>query len=149
VHAVDLVACAIPKDLIEFCQDGMVDLQFLTARAANQMMVIVPGNFVNQLTAADMASKHQALFGQKGQGAIDGWLGQTRHQPPRPLVDFYWRQMPVIILKDVQDYPALGGHPVSSGMQRLDKRIVHNKILLLQKVAITYFINNRSFLSKN
>ena len=55
----------------------MVDLHFSPALAADQVMVIRLGNFVDQVTAARLGRTNQSIFGQEFQRAVNSRFGQA------------------------------------------------------------------------
>ena len=63
VHTINPITCALLELLVQRPKQGMIDLPCFAASPADQVVMIVTGNFVYQLPAADVRRKHQALLG--------------------------------------------------------------------------------------
>lgn len=94
-------------DLLKWC---VVNLYFLTAFTADQMVVILFGDLVDQVPAAHVGGARQPVFCQEFQGAVDGRLGQSGQRLAGSLVDLGRWQVSIRMVKDVQDGHALGSH---------------------------------------
>ena len=66
MDVIDLVTSAGLELLVERLEQVVVDLTGAAADAADQVVVVAPGDLINELTIPDMRGQHQALLGQEG-----------------------------------------------------------------------------------
>ena len=99
---------------VERFERGMLDLYFAAAFAADQVMMILPGDFIDEVSAADMGRVCQSVFCQEFERAVDGGFRQTRDVMAGLLKDFAGRKMPVGVMQNVQDRQTLGRHTKSA-----------------------------------
>lgn len=66
VRCIDLKTGLLVETLNQVLQQRMLNFTGLPADTADQVVVIVPGNLVDQLPAAHMCGQHHSLFCQKG-----------------------------------------------------------------------------------
>lgn len=59
-------------------QSFVIDLNFCTTLAADQVMVVLPGDLVDQVTAAHVCGINQAILCQEIQGAVHRGFRQAR-----------------------------------------------------------------------
>ena len=111
VDVIDLVTGASLELLVERLEQVVVDLTGAAAVAADQVVVVAPGDLINELTIPDMRGQHQALLGQEAQCAVDGRISQARQRCGGLLADGDWGQVGACLGEDIQDRHALGRHP--------------------------------------
>lgn len=58
-------------------QQGMLDLDFATTDAANNVVVIVTGDLVTQMSIAGLRGAHKTVLRQEFERTIHGRLGET------------------------------------------------------------------------
>ena len=77
MQAIDLVACSLLELFIERLKKFVFDLLGVAAPAADQVMMVAPGDFVDHLPVTDMSRHDQALVVQEIERAIDSGLRQA------------------------------------------------------------------------
>lgn len=87
VHTIDPITCALLELLVERPKQGMIDLPCFAASPADQVVMIMPGDFVYQLPAADVRRKHQSLLSQETKGTVNRGLRHSGKQLARPVED--------------------------------------------------------------
>lgn len=85
----------------------MIDFDRLPASPADQVIVVVFGDLVNQLPRADVGSQDKILLGQEDQRPVDGGFREAGHHLAGALENFGWREVFSRLAKDVQDRQAL------------------------------------------
>lgn len=88
---------------VKLFEQGMLDLEFCSALAADQVMVALFGYLVDQMSATHVGRTSQPVFGQEFQRAVDRWLGQTGDIKAGAFIDFGRRKMFVRMVQGVQD----------------------------------------------
>ena len=66
----------------------MLYLYFLTANAANNMMMIITGNFIREPAMTGMSRVRQPVLCQKLKGPVNGRFRESGQIPFRLFVDF-------------------------------------------------------------
>jgi hypothetical protein len=111
VDVIDLVTGAGLELLVKRLEQVVADLTGAAATAADQVVVVAPGDLIHELTIPDMRGQHQALLGQEAQCAVDGRIGQAGQRCGGFLADGDWGQVGACLREDIQDRHALGRHP--------------------------------------
>lgn len=88
VHTIDPITCALLELLVQRPKQGVIDLPCFAASPADQVVMIMPGDFVYQLPATDVRRKHQPLLGQKTEGPVNRGLRHSGKQLARTVEDF-------------------------------------------------------------
>ncbi len=99
MRAVDFKASLFFKLGKQRGQLAVIDLNGITAFAANQVMVVAPGGLVNEMPVADMRDQYQALVGQEIQRAVNGRFSKTRQALDGALINGDWAEMPAVFFK--------------------------------------------------
>lgn len=102
---------------VEGCERSMFDLNFYAAFTADEMMMVLFGDLINEMSAADMSGMHQSILGQELERAVDGRLGQAGEVLSGTLIDLGRRKMPVRMVKYVQNGQALRRHAKATRVQ--------------------------------
>ncbi len=79
----------------------VVNLNRVAAFPANQVMVVAPGGFINEMPVADMRDQYQALVGQEIQRAVNGGFGEPRQALDGALINGDWAEVPAIFFKNL------------------------------------------------
>jgi hypothetical protein len=91
-------------------------VQLRAAIPANQVMVIVSGQLIGQVTTANLGGVDNPVPGQEFQRAVDGWFGHTGLV--NTFVNLRRGEMAAIV-QGLQDGKTLGGHAISARAQGL------------------------------
>ena len=121
-------------------------VQLCAADPANQVMVIVSGQLIGQVTTANLGGMDNAVPGQEFQRAVDGGLGHTGLVDA--LVNLRRGEMPTI-MQGLQDGKTLGGHAIAAFTQGpgVDGKAGH-VYSLLQKLSIIIICNKAALSTK-
>jgi hypothetical protein len=92
------------------------EVQLRAAGPANQVVVIVPGQFIGQVAASNLGGIDNTVPGQKLQSAVDGGFSHTGLVDV--FVDLCRGKMPTS-MQGLQNGETLGSHAVSAGSQGL------------------------------
>jgi hypothetical protein len=95
----------------------VIDLHFRATLTADQVVVVMLGNLIDQVPAAHVGGADQAILSQEFQRAIYGRFCQTGDILAGALIDFGRGYMPVRVVQDVQDCHPLGGHTKAARTQ--------------------------------
>jgi hypothetical protein len=125
VQAINLIAGFGAELLVKRFQELMIYLLRCAACPANQVMVIVTGDFIHQLPIANMGCQDKALFRQKAESAIHRRFGHGGQNALSLPEDFLRREMTAGVLQDLQDEQPLRGHAKASLVQRFNNLIEH------------------------
>jgi hypothetical protein len=63
VNTIDFVTCVGSEFCVQILQQLMIDLDYLAAFTANQVVVIMTGDFIDHPPAAYMCGQYQILLG--------------------------------------------------------------------------------------
>jgi hypothetical protein len=88
VHTIDSITCAFLELLVQRPKQGVIDLPCFAASPADQVVMIMPGDFVYQLPAPDVRRKNQPLLSQKIEGPVNRGLRHSGKQLARTVEDF-------------------------------------------------------------
>lgn len=120
MNRVDPEAGPILQAVKEGNQLCVVNVLHLPADPADQVVVVVPGDLVDQLPVTDVRHQDQALLGQKVKRPVDGGLGQPRELAVDLLEDFARGEMFLSFDKHAQDGQALGGQAKALGAEMVE-----------------------------
>ncbi len=93
---------------IKFIQRRVIYLNFGTAFAADQMVVFLFGNLVDQMAVAYVGRVRQSILGQEFERAVDGRFGQAGDVMAGLLVYFTRREMPARMIAKRAGSPCAG-----------------------------------------
>ncbi len=102
---------------VEGFERSMFDLNFYAAFTADEVMMVLFGNLINEMSAADMRGMRQSILGQELERAVDGRLGQAGEVLSGAFVDLGRRKVPARMMKYVQDGQALRRHTKAARVQ--------------------------------
>lgn len=119
---------------VKFFERGMFDLHFGVAFAADQVMVVLLRNFVDQVTAAHVGGARQPVIGEKLQGAVHGGFCQAGQGRLYAGKDFDRGEMCALVVQDMDDRHALGRHPKSALSQLGGVLVRTAHIILIAKI---------------
>ena len=90
--------------------------QFLRSAAdlTDQVMVVMPGDLINQLSAAHVRCAGEVIIRQELEGAVHSRFGDSGQGLERPFVYLMGSQMSAIMVEDMQDGHALRGEAKAS-----------------------------------
>ena len=100
----------------------MLDLHFLSAEAADQVVVIALRQFIRQVAAARIGRGDDVIFCQEFQRAVDSRLGHARDALTRLYVNLGRGKVSARLLEDVQDGMTLRRHAEAARLQFIGER---------------------------
>ena len=93
---------------------GMVDLDLATAFAADQVMMVLLRDFVDQMSVAYVGGAGQSVLGQELERSVNGGLRQTGGNFFGTSKHLGRRKMRTFVMKNVHDSHPLRGHAESA-----------------------------------
>lgn len=91
----------------------VIDLHGVSAAPADQVMMVVPGGFVNEVPITDVGDQGQMVLHQELERAVHCGLCQPGEAMYGALVNRCGRHVPPIFLQDLQDCQSLGCQAVA------------------------------------
>lgn len=135
---IQFIAGLRAKLTIEVLKRGMPDLHRRAALTADQMMVMLFGQLIDDPSSAHVCRKQDAFSREVFQGPVDRRLGQPWEFFARLFVHLHRRKMPMRVMQHMQDGIALRCDAQSTGAKAGGKTFSTGHFLLLQEVAIIY-----------
>lgn len=102
---------------VEVLKQPVPHLDLAAADPANEMVMILPGNFIGQMTAGGPGGTCQAVFRKKLERAVNGWFGESGQIMFCLLIDLTRGKMFPCMTEHMQDRQALRRHPESAGAE--------------------------------
>jgi hypothetical protein len=115
----------------ERLETGMLDLHFLSAGSADQMVVVMPGDFIDQVPIPVEGREYYIVLGQEFQRAVDSRLGHARDALTRQLINLGRGKVSARLLEDVQDGMTLLRHAEAARLQFIGERFRARHRLLI------------------
>ena len=95
--------------MIDTRELGVIHFHLFPAILTDDMVMIVIGDFIDQLAAADMRRQGKAVLLEEFQRAINGGFGQPRQGKARQRIHLGGGQVFSGVLQDLQHDQPLGG----------------------------------------
>lgn len=102
---------------VELFERGVFDLDFCAALSANEVMMVLLGNLIDQTPTAHVGGMRQSILCQELERAIDGWFGQAGQVAFGALVYLRGREVTAGVMKHMQDGKTLGRHAKAARAQ--------------------------------
>jgi hypothetical protein len=113
----EMVATGGLQFIIYTCQARVLDLNFCTAFAAYQVVVVPPAYFIDEVSAVGAGRIDQSILYQEIQGAVHRGFRQAWQILAGTFVDLDGREMLTGVMQDMQDGHTLRGHAKSARTQ--------------------------------
>lgn len=105
------------KLAVQFRQRRVIHGNGRAAVLADQVMVVLFGQFIDQLAVAHVRRQREAVLCQELERAIHGRFGETGLGAPRLFVDLGRREVSAVIAQRVQDRHPLGSDAKAARVQ--------------------------------
>ena len=101
--------------LVKLFEQGMLYLHLIAADSADDMMMVIPGNFIHEMTITGLGGARKAVLCKELECAVNGWFCKARQFLFRLPVHFARGKMRPGMTQSMQDRHPLRRHSEAAG----------------------------------